>query len=131
MKLENYELEKCLGKGAFGEVYLTSKKDDPKKYATKKMDREEIEKGDAILYKNMKKGIKEGDVIVFKRDNIRVVHRVISVKNINHQIRLYTKGDTNPTMDDGYVTEDTLVGKVMFKIKYIGLPSLWFRKKFE
>ena len=90
-----------------------------------------IEKGDAILYKNMKKGIKEGDVIVFKRDNIRVVHRVISVKNINHQIRLYTKGDTNPTMDDGYVTEDTLVGKVMFKIKYIGLPSLWFRKKFE
>ena len=50
MKLENYELEKCLGKGAFGEVYLTSKKDDPKKYATKKMDREEIEKGDAMKY---------------------------------------------------------------------------------
>ena len=28
MKLEDYELEKCLGKGAFGEVYLTSKKGD-------------------------------------------------------------------------------------------------------
>ena len=89
-----------------------------------------IEKGDAILYKNIKRDIKEGDVIVFKRDNIRIVHRVISIKNINHQVRIYTKGDNNPLMDEGYVTEDTLVGKVLFKIKYIGLPSLWFRKKF-
>ena len=46
MKLENYELEKCLGKGAFGEVYLTSKKGDSKKYATKKLDREEIEQSE-------------------------------------------------------------------------------------
>ena len=50
MKLENYTPDKCLGKGAFGEVYLTSKKDDPKKYATKQMDREEIEKGEAMKY---------------------------------------------------------------------------------
>ena len=44
MKLEDYELDKFLGKGAFGEVYLTTKKGDPKKYATKKIDREELEK---------------------------------------------------------------------------------------
>jgi len=50
MKLEDYELEKCLGKGAFGEVYLTSKKGDSKKYATKKMDREEIEQGESMKY---------------------------------------------------------------------------------
>ena len=43
MKLENYLIEKSIGKSAFGEVYLTSKKDDPKKYATKKILREEIE----------------------------------------------------------------------------------------
>jgi serine/threonine protein kinase len=44
-------LEKCLGKGAFGEVYLTSRKgDDKKKYATKKIDREEVEKGEGIKY---------------------------------------------------------------------------------
>lgn len=89
-----------------------------------------IEKGDVILYKNIKRNIQEGDVIVFKRDNNRIVHRVISIKNVNHQVRIYTKGDNNPLMDEGYVTEDTLVGKVLFKIKYIGLPSLWFRKKF-
>ena len=43
MKLENYKLEKCIWKGAFGDVYLTSIKDDPKKYATKKISREEVE----------------------------------------------------------------------------------------
>ena len=50
MKLEDYELEKCLGKGAFGEVYLTSKKGDSKKYTTKKLDREEIEHTESMRY---------------------------------------------------------------------------------
>ena len=50
MKLENYELEKCIRKGAFGEVYLTSKKDAPKKYATKRINREEIEKSEFMRY---------------------------------------------------------------------------------
>ena len=44
MKLENYELVDKLGEGAFGEVWLTTKKDSPKKFATKKLDREEIER---------------------------------------------------------------------------------------
>ena len=30
MIVDNLVLEKCLGKGAFGEVYLTSKKDQTK-----------------------------------------------------------------------------------------------------
>ena len=51
MIVDNLNLEKCLGKGAFGEVYLTTKEgDDKKKYATKKIDREEIEKGEGIKY---------------------------------------------------------------------------------
>ena len=50
MIVDNLTLEKCLGKGAFGEVYLTSRKGDDKKYATKKIDREEVEKGEGIKY---------------------------------------------------------------------------------
>ena len=51
MIVDNLTLEKCLGKGAFGEVYLISRKgDDKKKYATKKIDREEVEKGEGIKY---------------------------------------------------------------------------------
>ncbi len=90
-----------------------------------------IEKGDIILYKAKKDNIKEGDVVVFKRDDIRVVHRIISIKNINNEIRYYTKGDANKIKDEGYITEKSLVGKVIFKIKYLGIPSLWLREKFE
>ena len=36
MKLDNYELESLLAKGAFSEIYLANKKDDSQKYAIKK-----------------------------------------------------------------------------------------------
>ncbi len=90
-----------------------------------------LEKGDVIFYKSEKKDIKDGDIIVFKRDDIKIVHRVISTKNVNNEIRYYTKGDANKTKDESYVTKETLVGKVLFKVKYMGIPSLWIREKFE
>ena len=39
MLVEDLTLNKCLGKGAFGEVYLTSKQGSKEKYATKKIDK--------------------------------------------------------------------------------------------
>ena len=51
MIVDNLTLEKQLGKGAFGEVYLTTKKGiENKKFATKKIDREVIEQGEAMKY---------------------------------------------------------------------------------
>ena len=51
MIVDNLTLEKCLGKGAFGEVYLTTRKgEENKKYATKKFERAEIENGEAMKY---------------------------------------------------------------------------------
>ena len=51
MIVDNYILEKCIGKGAFGEVYLTINKDDnTKKFATKKLERENIENTEAMKY---------------------------------------------------------------------------------
>jgi hypothetical protein len=51
MHLENYVLEKNIGKGSLGEVYLTSMKgDSDKQFATKKYDREQIEGTEAIKY---------------------------------------------------------------------------------
>jgi serine/threonine protein kinase len=50
MLIDNMILEKCIGKGSFGEVYITSKKgDDTQKFATKKLDREELGK-EALKY---------------------------------------------------------------------------------
>ena len=39
MLVEDLTLIKCLGKGAFGEVYLTSKQGSKQRYATKKIDK--------------------------------------------------------------------------------------------
>ena len=50
MKLGSYEMEKLLGEGAFGKVYLTKKEGDSKKYATKELDRKEIDHSEAKKY---------------------------------------------------------------------------------
>ena len=50
MKLGSYEMEKLIGEGAFGKVYLTKKEGDSKKYATKELDRKEIDHSEAKKY---------------------------------------------------------------------------------
>jgi len=50
MIVDNLVLEKCIGKGSFGEVYITSKKGSTEKFATKKMEREQIEGTEAMKY---------------------------------------------------------------------------------
>ena len=39
MKVDDYEIENFISKGAFSEVYLANKKDDLRKYAVKKISR--------------------------------------------------------------------------------------------
>ena len=43
-------MEKLLGEGSFGKVHLTKKEGDSKKYATKELDREEIDSSEAKKY---------------------------------------------------------------------------------
>ena len=50
MFLDDYSLENVLGKGAFGEVFLTTKKGTNQLFATKKIDREQIEKDNTMKY---------------------------------------------------------------------------------
>jgi serine/threonine protein kinase len=51
MIIDNLILEKCIGKGSFGEVYITSiKGDDKRKLATKKLESDQIEGTEAIKY---------------------------------------------------------------------------------
>lgn len=92
----------------------------------------EINKGDAVVfeqYTNQK--IKEGQVIIFDKDNIMVVHRVVRIKNVNGEYRYFTKGDANQKEDDSYITSKDIVGVTKFRIQYIGYPSLWVRDIFN
>ena len=50
MFLDDYSLDKVLGKGAFGEVFLTSKKGTKQLFATKKIERELVEKDNTMKY---------------------------------------------------------------------------------
>lgn len=95
--------------------------------------KEAMEKGDAILF-NTKVNIdklKEGKVILFKKDDKIIIHRLISIDKINNEYRLYTKGDNNSDIDEGYVTKDNLYGVAELKIRKIGLPTLWIHEIFN
>lgn len=88
-----------------------------------------IDKGDAVIYetidKNKNKIPKKGDIMVFRKENRIIVHRVIRVESVNKTEKIYyTKGDANKT-EDGYPIEiKQIVGVVKNRIKYIGLPSV-------
>jgi len=91
-----------------------------------------INKGDAVIFESYNNQIiEEGKIIVFNYNGIQTIHRVIEVVQVNGEIRYYTKGDANKSMDDGYATIDEIDGVVKLKIKYIGYPTLWLRKLFK
>ena len=69
-----------------------------------------------------------GDVLAVKKNGIIIVHRVVKRVNIGDSYVYYTKGDANNNMDDFVIKEDMVIGKVKFKIPYIGYPTVWFNE---
>ena len=85
-----------------------------------------INKGDAVVYKKVDiDDIKVGDVLVFKYDGKVIVHRIIDIEEHNKNIVFYTKGDNNENEDGWPIKEDMIIGKCLFRIVYIGWPSVW------
>lgn len=91
-----------------------------------------INMGDAVVYEKYDgQKIKNGQVIIFESEGLRLVHRVIEIKDMNGEIRYYTKGDANEKPDDGYITEKKIIGVTKFRVVAIGYPTLWFRQLFS
>ena len=91
-----------------------------------------LNKGDATVFEKYNNHeIKEGDVIIFLNGGLRIIHRVVDIKEINGETRYFTKGDANMQMDDDYITEKDIVGITLFRIKYIGYPSIWVKDIFS
>ena len=91
-----------------------------------------IDKGDIIVFEKYdKQEIETGDVIVFEKDDVTVIHRVIDIKKVNDKLRFFTKGDANKMLDEGYITTQEINGISLFRIKYIGYPTIWIHDIFS
>lgn len=91
-----------------------------------------INYGDAAVFESYHgQKIEKGDVIVFYKDDLRLIHRVIDIQKVNGSIRYYTKGDANDYTDEGYRTVKDLMGVYHFKISYIGYPTLFINDLFS
>lgn len=88
--------------------------------------------GDAVVFEQYESQlIQKGQVIIFEKNGLNLVHRVMEIENVNGELRYYTKGDANKEMDVGYVTSDKIVGVTRFRIMYIGYPTIWMRNLFS
>ena len=88
-----------------------------------------INKGDVAIVKKISRNDldslkKKKDIIVYNHDKKIVVHRLVQIKKLNGKRFYITKGDSNLTKDAYFVEESDIVGKVVFRIRYIGLPTV-------
>lgn len=79
----------------------------------------------AIIQKCNANDVNVGDIIEYQMDGYTVIHRIIEKTQRNGQFYFVTKGDNNNSPDSKEVREDQLIGKVIFKIKYLGYPAIW------
>lgn len=90
-----------------------------------------IFKGDAVVLKKVKdySKIKEGNILIYKKNDKIVIHRVTEIRKDN-KYSFITKGDSNKTNDNYVVFEEEVIGISLFKIKFVGYPTIWLNDVF-
>ena len=94
--------------------------------------------GDLVIIKGINPSeITSGTIIVFYvpnhygEDAYRIVHRVVKVVQLEQGLGFETKGDNNPVSDFfrwQYIPESYVIGKVIYRIPYIGYLALKIRE---
>lgn len=84
-----------------------------------------IERGDAVVVKKTNTDLKVDDIISFSSNGRNTIHRIVEIEEIDGIIYYHTKGDNNNAEDTSLVPVNNIYGKVLFKIPYIGYPSVW------
>lgn len=70
-----------------------------------------------------------GDVLVFKIKDTIYTHRIIEIKEVNGKKAMITKGDREgQAIDTWVVTSENIIGRVKFKIPYVGWPTVWLSR---
>ena len=68
------------------------------------------------------------DKLVFKINDKFYTHRIIEVLYVNGEKQFITQGDREgQEVDNWIVTKNEIVGVTKFRLRYIGLPSIWIR----
>ncbi len=87
---------------------------------------DELYVGDiAIIQKCNANDVNVGDIIEYQMEGYTIVHRIIEKTQRNGEFYFVTKGDSNNAPDKEEVRENQLIGKVIFKIRYLGYPAIW------
>ena len=85
-----------------------------------------INVGDVVIVKKCNSNdIEINDVVEYTRKDYSVIHRVIDKYQVDGEFFFITKGDNNNSEDSDPVSEEMLKGKVIARIPYVALPTIW------
>jgi len=90
----------------------------------------EIDVGDIVITKNVvQEKLKEGDIISFRQGQSVVTHRISQIVIVNDEVQYKTKGDNNNTEDSGTISYNSIEGKVVKIIPFLGNIALMLQGK--
>lgn len=92
-----------------------------------------INKGDAVVYKRYHRDtddLKVGDVLVYIKDGMTIVHRIYRAYNLDGEEVYQTKGDYNESADNWIVKKEDITGVVQFRVILIAWPSVYINEIF-
>ncbi len=90
-------------------------------------------RGDILIYETPPdpSELTVGDILIFKRNNIIVAHRLFKINKVGNTYTYQTKGDNNNTIDSDNLNYDDILGTYCFSLKYLGYPSIWLHEFFQ
>ncbi len=92
-----------------------------------------INKGDVVIVEKLdseeKRTLKVGEVLVYKHNDMVIVHRIVKIKEYNNKLYFNTKGDNNGEEDSWTIDEELVIGRASLKIPYLGVPTVWLNEK--
>ena len=77
------------------------------------------------------KEVKVGDILIFRYDNKIIAHRIYKIMERDNNRYYVTKGDNNSQADSGSINNSSVIGTAKYRIKNVGLPSIWLNEMFD
>ena len=88
-----------------------------------------FEYGDMVIVERIsgEQMMDEGDVVVYRQNGSRIVHRVVRVAGQNPPLYV-TKGDANDAPDSVQLRQNEIEGRVLTSVPLAGWPTLILKK---